>query len=92
VIDLRSEERVKHATVRNLQTSQSVLSDHRGEFLVAVSNGDTIVISAVGYFNDTVMVSPSTKMISVQLQPATKSLEEVVISGTLREIRKSKVY
>lgn len=89
VIDLRSEERVKHATVRNLQTSQSVLSDHRGEFLVTVSNGDTIVISAVGYFNDTVMVSPSTKMISVQLQPATKSLEEVVISGTLREIRKS---
>lgn len=89
VIDLRSEERVKHATVRNLQTSQSVLSDHRGEFLVMVSKGDTIVISAVGYFNDTVMVSPSTKMISVQLQPATKSLEEVVISGTLREIRKS---
>ncbi|QNA43603.1 TonB-dependent receptor [Lacibacter sediminis] len=89
VIDLRSEERVKHATVRNLQTSQSVLSDHRGEFSVTVSNGDTIVISAIGYFSDTVTVSPSTKMISVQLQPATKSLEEVVISGTLREIRKS---
>lgn len=89
VIDLRSEERVKHATVRNLQSNQSVLSDHRGEFLVSVSNGDTVVISAVGYFSDTVMVSPSTKMISVQLQPATKSLEEVVISGTLREIRKS---
>jgi outer membrane receptor for ferrienterochelin and colicins len=89
VIDLRSEERVKHATVRNLQTSQSVLSDHRGEFSVTVSNGDTIVISAVGYFSDTLMVGPSTKMISVQLQPATKSLEEVVISGTLREIRKS---
>lgn len=89
VIDLRSEERVKHATVRNLQTSQSVLSDHRGEFSVTVSNGDTIVISAIGYFSDTLTVSPSTKMISVQLQPATKSLEEVVISGTLREIRKS---
>lgn len=89
VIDLQSEERVKHATIRNVQTNQSVLTDHRGEFLVTVSTGDTVVISAVGYFNDTVMISPSTRMISVQLQPATKSLEEVVISGTLKEIRKS---
>ena len=89
VIDLRSEERVKHATVRNLRTTQSVLSDHRGEFLVAASHGDTIVISAVGYFGDTLMVNLSTKMVSVLLQPATKSLEEVVISGTLKEISKS---
>ena len=89
IVDLRSEERVKHATVRNLRTTQSVLSDHRGEFLVTASNGDTIVISAVGYFSDTVMVSSAIKMVSIQLQPATKSLEEVVISGTLKEISKS---
>jgi outer membrane receptor for ferrienterochelin and colicins len=89
VIDLRSEERIKHATVQNVNRQQSVLTDHRGEFTLLVTAGDTITITAVGYFSDTIAVSASTKMISVQLQPATKSLEEVVISGTLREIRKS---
>ena len=89
VIDLRSEERIKHATVQNVNRQQSVLTDHRGEFTLMVSVGDTITITAIGYLSDTVAVSASTKMISVQLQPATKSLEEVVISGTLKEIRKS---
>jgi outer membrane receptor for ferrienterochelin and colicins len=89
VIDLRSEERIKHATVQNVNRQQSVLTDHRGEFTLMVAVGDTITITAVGYLSDTVAVSASTRMISVQLQPATKSLEEVVISGTLREIRKS---
>lgn len=89
VIDLRSEERIKHATVQNVSSGQSVLTDHRGEFTLKVAAGDTITITAVGYLGDTVAVSASTRMISVQLQPATKSLEEVVISGTLREIRKS---
>lgn len=89
IIDLRSEEKIKHATVRNLRTTQSVLSDHRGEFSVGASTGDTIAISAVGYLSDTVVVGPSIKLVSVQLQPATRSLEEVVISGTLKEISKS---
>lgn len=89
VIDLRSEERIKHATVQNVNRQQSVLTDHRGEFTLMVAAGDTITITAIGYLSDTVAVSASTKMISVQLQPATKSLEEVVISGTLKEIRKS---
>lgn len=89
VLDLRTEERIKHATVQTINRQQSVLTDHRGEFTLLVAAGDTITITAVGYLSDTVAVSAVTKMISVQLQPATKSLEEVVISGTLKEISKS---
>jgi outer membrane receptor for ferrienterochelin and colicins len=89
VIDLRSEERLKHATVLNLQSKQSVLTDHQGEFVLAAAESDSITISAVGYLTDTVVISSSNKFISVQLKPLTKSLEEVVISGTMREIRKS---
>ena len=89
VIDLRSEERLKHVTVLNLQSKQSVLTDHQGEFSLTATESDSITISAVGYLTDTVVISSSNKFIAVQLKPLTKSLEEVVISGTMREIRKS---
>lgn len=89
VIDLRSEERLKHATVLNLQSKQSVLTDHQGEFVIAGAENDSITISAVGYLTDTVVIFSANKFVSVQLKPLTKALEEVVISGTMREIRKS---
>ncbi|NCU04514.1 MAG: TonB-dependent receptor plug domain-containing protein, partial [Chitinophagaceae bacterium] len=89
VSDLRSEERIKHAAVQNTSTNQSVLTDHRGEFSITASAGDTITVTAVGYMTDTITVSASSKLITVQLFPVTKSLNEVVISGTLKEIRKS---
>lgn len=89
VSDLRSEERIKHATVQNTSTNESVLTDHRGEFSITASAGDTITVTAVGYVTDTITVSASSKLITVQLFPVTKSLDEVVISGTLKEIRKS---
>mgnify|MGYP006173967449 CR=1 FL=1 len=89
VIDLRSEERLKHVTVLNLQSKQSVLTDHQGEFSLTAAENDSVTISAVGYLTDTVIISSTNKFIAVQLKPLTKSLEEVVISGTMREIRKS---
>ncbi len=89
VTDLQTEERIKLATVKNLQTSKTVLSDHDGNFVLTVSKNDTLTVTAIGYFTDTLQINSSGRFISVQLKPFTRSLEEVVISGTMREIKKS---
>jgi outer membrane receptor for ferrienterochelin and colicins len=88
VMDVRSEEQVKHATVKNLQNGAMVLTDHAGNFRIRANEGDSVAVSAVGYAPDTLIIS-SHKFILVQLQPVAKVLNEVVISGTLKEIKKS---
>lgn len=88
VMDVRSEEQVKHATVKNLHNGAMVLTDHAGNFRIQANEGDSVAVSAVGYAADTVVIS-SHKFIVVQLQPVAKVLNEVVISGTLKEIKKS---
>lgn len=89
VTDLRTEERIKQATVKNLQTKQTVMTDHEGGFMISVSKSDTLIITSTGYLTDTVQISSAARFIAVQLKPVMKSLEEVVISGTMREIKKS---
>ena len=63
VIDLRSEERLKHATVLNLTSKQSVLTDHQGEFSLTAAENDSVTFSAVGYLTDTVIISSTNKFI-----------------------------
>ncbi len=89
VTDLRTEERIKQATVKNLQTNRAVMADHEGSFTISASKDDTLIITAAGYLTDTLQISSAARFIAVQLKPAMKSLEEVVISGTMREIKKS---
>lgn len=89
VTDLQSEEKIKHATVKNLQTNQTVFTDNEGSFAITGSKNDTLTITSVGYLTDTLLFKTSIHFISVQLMPISKSLGEVVISGTMREIKKS---
>jgi outer membrane receptor for ferrienterochelin and colicins len=88
VMDVRSEEQVKHATVKNLRSGATLFTDHGGNFRLTVNEGDSVAVSAVGYVADTIIIHTQ-KFILVQLQPAVKALGEVVISGTLKEIKKS---
>jgi outer membrane receptor for ferrienterochelin and colicins len=89
VTDLQTEEKIKQATVKNLQTNQTVFTDHEGSFAITASKKDTLIITTVGYLTDTLLINTPGHFISVQLMPVTKSLGEVVISGTMREIKKS---
>lgn len=89
VSDLQSEEKIRQATVKNIQTNRVVVTGDEGHFVIPASLGDTLVVSAIGYINDTISIHATGRFISVQLKPVSRSLEEVVISGTLREIRKS---
>ena len=84
VIDLRSEERLKHATVVNLQSKQSVLTDHQGEFVLAAAESDSITISAVGYLTDTVVISSSNKFIAVQLKPLDQERQQIWLEAYQR--------
>ncbi len=89
VTDLQTEEKIKQATVKNLQTNQTVFTDNEGSFAITASKKDTLIVTSVGYLTDTLLINTPGHFISVQLIPVTKSLGEVVISGTMREIKKS---
>lgn len=89
VTDFRTEEQLKHVTVKNLKSGLTVITDHAGGFKLFVSDGDSMHISAVGYIADTVIASAVQKFLLIRLQPVTKALGEVVVSGTLREVKKS---
>ena len=74
VTDLRTEEQLKHATVKNLKSGLSVLTDHAGGFKLAATEGDSLFVSAVGYAADTLVVAAAQKFVLIQLKPVTKSL------------------
>ena len=70
------------ATVVVQGTSIGVTSDFDGNFSITIpSDGDQVlVVSYIGYTNQEVDVS-SQSTITVQLQPDTEALEEVVVVG-----------
>ena len=59
-------------------TSNGVVTDFDGEFQIQVSPGAVLVISYLGFVTEEVDVSDNTTL-SVELQPETSSLEEVVV-------------
>ncbi|MFZ9056348.1 MAG: carboxypeptidase-like regulatory domain-containing protein, partial [Flavobacteriaceae bacterium] len=63
-------------------TSRGVTSDFDGNFTIAASNGDKLVVSYVGYKSQTIDVG-SSSTISVQMQLGS-ALDEVVISASRR--------
>lgn len=92
VIDWRSQEKIAGATIQLAGHSGGVISERNGTFslsLPASHSASSIIVSAVGFQSDTINISVSRKYIAVYLKPFGKDLEEVVISGTLREVHKS---
>jgi len=63
-------------------SSRGVTSDFDGNFTIAASNGDKLVVSYVGYKSQTIDVG-SSSTISVQMQLGS-ALDEVVISASRR--------
>jgi iron complex outermembrane recepter protein len=76
-------------TVAILHGKSATRTDSRGRFSIVLNNAadDKLVISCIGYTNDTVAVMPNAAALQVHLQPAPEALGEVVITGVSRAIR-----
>jgi outer membrane receptor for ferrienterochelin and colicins len=74
-----------YATVRVMGTSRGGTTDVNGRFNQALAPGEKLVISFVGYRNDTLYQSSGNAEVAVQLQPEERHLTEVVVTGTMKE-------
>lgn len=87
VVDIVSHEPIYGATVSTSDSVRTVLSDEKGKFSIHLSALGLLRISAIGY--ETKFASPDSKKgVMVLLTPIQKELDAVVVSGTLKPVKK----
>ncbi len=80
-------EGVAGATVALQDSSASALCDEKGMFIIQTSSPQSLVISAVGFENR--IFNPGTKEhVTILLSPQQKEMDGVVVTGTMRAVRK----
>lgn len=90
VTDARTGDKIEAATILHLPGGKGFSSGKDGSFKIQLSgSGGSLVISATGYLSDTVRLTKSTGFINASLRAANNSMEEVVVSGSLREVVRS---
>lgn len=88
VLDAQTRQPVSGATVSCMDSSYSVLADAAGCFRLVLPPGSHIRISATGY--ETKQVKPvGQELLQIGLYPLEKEMEGVVISGTLKAVRRT---
>lgn len=76
------------ATIQIKGTSQGTVSDIDGNFNLLASADDRLVISYVGYITQEVVVQPNIRIV---LQPDTRMLDEIIISGVASDTPRRKL-
>lgn len=67
------------ASVKIKGTNKGIVTDTKGNYLIPVTKGKTLVFGFVGYENQEVVVT--TTVINVKLNPTVRSLSECVVVG-----------
>ncbi|HNR18158.1 MAG TPA: carboxypeptidase-like regulatory domain-containing protein, partial [Chitinophagaceae bacterium] len=81
-------ETIPGATISISDSSNSVIADNQGKFSILVPAGLSLRITAAGY--ETKIIYPGSKdNISVSLVPVQKELDAVVITGTMKAVKRS---
>ena len=93
VIDSRTKDAVPFATIRVRKGSVGVIANAGGDFSIPTwieTNGDTIVVSSIGYATASFSISTLSKetITVLPLKPAVTKLDEVVVRSKDYKIRK----
>ena len=75
------------ASITNVNTRQTVLSDKKGVFKIAVSQNQLLSFASVGYNFDTVFINEKVLQIDtlhILLSPLTRSLAEVTVYSNMK--------
>jgi len=87
VYDAQNNQPVAFAAVMAVGTSTGTNTDEQGRFeLDLPANANKIVISYVGYKTDTLNIAHHKNNYNIALAPADGHMEEVVITGTMKEV------
>lgn len=89
VKDATSGEGLPFANIQVAGTVAGTTADEFGNFALSVAPNAFLVVSSIGYVADTVLIKEHKGNYSISLQPATNSLNEVVVSGTMQEVTKA---
>lgn len=91
VLNGRTYEPVAGATIQVIgSVGTSMTANSRGSFTIDstfIYHGTLLIISATGYITDTIDISPGNNEFLLQPEPA--SLEQVVVTGTMRTVHKT---
>jgi len=88
VLNEHTRETIPGATISISDSSNSVIADNQGKFSILIPAGLTLRITAAGY--ETKNIYPGSKdYISISLVPLQKELDAVVITGTMKAVKRS---
>jgi len=87
VVNGATGEPVPRATVSLQDTSRSVLCDEKGKFLIQVTSSISLIVTAIGY--EPKSFTPGNKdHVIILLTSQQKELDAVVVTGTMKPVRK----
>lgn len=89
VKDAATNEPVAFANIVESGTQNGIAANEHGQFTLQVSSHSRIVISSTGYKTDTLQLSDKNSLTDILLNASSGNLNEVVISGTMRQISKT---
>ena len=75
------------ASIRIKGTNTGAVTDVNGDFTLTVSPGNVLVISYIGYVTQEITVRGA-EFLTISLQPASSTLNEVVVTGYTTQIKK----
>jgi len=75
------------ASVRIKGTNTGAVTDVNGDFTLTLSPGNVLVVSYIGYQSTEVTVKGS-EFLTISLQPANSTLNEVVVTGYTTQLKK----
>ncbi|KQB42005.1 TonB-dependent receptor plug [Flavobacterium daejeonense] len=75
------------ATVLVKETSKSVVTDFDGKFQIKANEGQTLVVSFIGFTDNKIVIS-SKKSYTITLKSTSNDLNEVVVTGYSKEKKK----
>lgn len=81
-------ENIPGATITYKDSSQSLVSDEHGRFSIYPSEKQSLLITAIGFKEKEYIIGAKDRFI-ILLSPLQKELDAVVITGTMRAVRKS---
>jgi TonB-linked SusC/RagA family outer membrane protein len=76
------------AAILIVGTSVGTNTDANGRFSITASNGQTIMVSSIGFKPYTVTLKPELSKLVIQLDPENTALNEVVVTGYTSERKK----
>ncbi|QEK53114.1 TonB-dependent receptor [Pedobacter aquae] len=88
ITDKSNGEPIIGASVFNVETKQSAVADLTGSFSIAITSGQTLRVSYLGYQTYEYKITSNDKMLNIILEESNSNLNEVIVTGYQTERKK----